>query len=71
MLGGGAAAGGALEIRRKHLSGNRSNVIFIQTPLVGIRNVRMGGNARTMLDAHFSRDRAIARWRDLLDRTTA
>jgi len=33
--------------------------------------MRMGGNARVMLEAHFSRDRAIARWRELLDRTAA
>ncbi len=33
--------------------------------------MRLTGNARAMLEAHFSRDRAIARWRELLDRTAA
>ena len=32
---------------------------------------RMGRRARTMLDGHFSRARALTRWRELLDRTTA
>jgi len=33
------------------------------------RTVEMGARARTMLDAHFARKHALARWQELLTRT--